>query len=92
MPKRGQPVTHADTKLAHARAKRGVTQPQLAAAIGISLATYRRLERGEQDNPPLRYLSNAAICLDMRLEDLIEDDWRTWATLDQRATRPPDWR
>jgi transcriptional regulator with XRE-family HTH domain len=91
MPRRGEALAHADTRLARARAAKGVTQPRMAAAIGVSLATYRRLESGEQDNPPVRYLSNAALCLGVQLEDLIEDEWRTWATFDERAASPPEW-
>ena len=30
---------------------------------GISLPTYRRLERKEMDNPGIRYLANAALAL-----------------------------
>lgn len=75
---RRDPGTRPRTKLAHARQSRGVTQDELAEAIGVSPATYRRLERGQADNPPLRYLINAALALGVPVDDLIEDEWRTW--------------
>jgi DNA-binding Xre family transcriptional regulator len=82
--------TDVRTKLAALRVQRGVTQAELAAAVGIALATYRRLERGRVPSPPLRYLSNCAIALGVELEDLIEDEWREWFVFDQhRAATPP---
>lgn len=70
--------------------RRGVTQEELAEAIGISIATYRRLERGKIDNPPLRYLVNSAIALGVELADLIENDWnRWWSHPGYLPTRPP---
>lgn len=68
---------------------RGVTQEELAEAVGISVPTYRRLERGQVDNPPLRYLANAALALGCELDTLIEDDWRTWKVFDQAHPAPP---
>lgn len=86
---RRDPGTKPETRLARARMSRGVTQDELAAAIGISVPTYRRLERGQTDNPPLRYLVNAALALGVELDELIEDEWRTWLVLDSRAAAPP---
>jgi transcriptional regulator with XRE-family HTH domain len=79
------------SRLAEARRARGVTQDDLARAIGISLPTYRRLETGRMPNPPLRYLANCAIALGVQVEELIEDDWREWLVFDHfRASKPPD--
>ncbi len=65
----------------------------MAHAIGVSIATYRRLERGQLENPPLRYLVNAAIVLRVPLEDVIEPAWREWLALDPvSAPDPPDLR
>ena len=89
MPARRDPGAKLETRLARARARVGVTQEELARAIGISEPTLRRLERGQSRNPPLRYLINASICLGVELEDLIEDEWREWMTFDQRASVPP---
>lgn len=68
---------------------RGVTQDELAEAMGISVPTYRRLERGQTTNPGLRYLMNAALALGVNLDALIEDDWREWAVFDQSRPAPP---
>lgn len=74
--------------LARVRMARGLTQEELADAIGISLPTYRRLERKDMDNPGVRYLANAAIALGVELDLLIEDEWREWMVFDeQRPSR-----
>jgi transcriptional regulator with XRE-family HTH domain len=55
----------------------------------MSVATLRRLERREIENPPLRYLQNIAIALDVRLGELIEPEWRQWWPR-PGALAPPD--
>jgi transcriptional regulator with XRE-family HTH domain len=80
--------TRIETRLAAWRVRRGITQAELAAATGLSLATYRRLERG-MANPPVRYLANCALALGCPLEDLLEDEHRTWLIMDLRAATPP---
>lgn len=83
--------THVRTHLAALRQERGIRQTEMAAAIGVSPTTYRRLERGQMSNPPLRYLTNAAILLRVDLEDVIEDEWREWLVVDDlTASEPPD--
>jgi transcriptional regulator with XRE-family HTH domain len=72
--------TDVRTKLAAWRVKRGVTQNAMAEAVGVSRATYVRLEQGRNDNPPVRLLVNCAIALGCELDDLIEDEWRAWYT------------
>ena len=57
---------------------RGLRQDELAVQAGISVATLRRLERGEIDNPPLRYLQNLAIVMGVTLDRLIEPEWTQW--------------
>lgn len=71
------------SRLAVARVAAGVTQAEAAERIGIGLATYRRLERGQVENPPLRYLVNAAIMFGVDVDDVIDDRWREWLPLDQ---------
>lgn len=62
----------------------------MARCTGLSLSTYQRLEKGQMNNPPLRYLANCALALDVKLEDLIEDQWREWLPLDvASAAEPP---
>jgi transcriptional regulator with XRE-family HTH domain len=80
----------ADTKLHQARLARGVTQEELAWFTGISRRTLQRIERGDMSNPPIRYLTNCALVLGLELDDLIEDEWRQWLTVDvSRAPAPP---
>lgn len=82
--------TNARTKLARRRLARGVTQRQMWEGLGVSRATYVRLEQGHMDNPPLRLLVNCAIALDCALDDLIEDTWRQWYTrTGYEPTKPP---
>ncbi|HTT31046.1 MAG TPA: helix-turn-helix transcriptional regulator [Solirubrobacteraceae bacterium] len=89
MPARHDPNAKAETMLARVRLARGVTQEELADAIGISLPTYRRLERNDMDNPGIRYLANAALALGVELDVLIEDEWREWMVFDGQRHAPP---
>ncbi|MBV9682012.1 MAG: helix-turn-helix transcriptional regulator [Solirubrobacterales bacterium] len=89
MPARHDPNAKAETMLARVRMARGLTQEELADAIGISLPTYRRLERKDMDNPGVRYLANAAIALGVELDLLIEDEWREWMVFDEQRPTPP---
>lgn len=77
-----EPLTQTDarTKLARRRLERGVTQRQMWEAVGVSRATYVRLEQGRMDNPSLRLLVNCALALGCGLDDVIEDTWREWYT------------
>jgi transcriptional regulator with XRE-family HTH domain len=59
----------------------------MAQLTGISLGTYRRLERAELENPSLRHLANCALVLECELEDLIQDEWRGWWP--ETASRAP---
>jgi hypothetical protein len=66
----------------------------MAALTGMSLATYRRLERAELENPPLRHLVNCVLVLraripDIRLGEIIEPEWLQWLALDDRTIEPP---
>lgn len=79
------------TKLARERIRRGVTQQELADAIGLAIASYQRLERGNNANPGIRTLQNCALALGVPLDDLIEDEWREWLVMDQsRAAQAPN--
>ena len=80
------------TRLARVREWRGLTQAELADAIGISVATLRRLETGETANPTVRYLANAALALHVALEDVCEPEWLAWTTFDAKVTDPPEAR
>jgi DNA-binding XRE family transcriptional regulator len=82
------------TRLAERRLAARYTQKQMAELTGMSVMTYRRLERGELENPPLRHLVNCLWVLrarlpDLRLGDIIERDWLDWHVLDDAAAEPP---
>jgi transcriptional regulator with XRE-family HTH domain len=66
-----------------------VTQDELARAVGISVPTYRRIERGETDNPKLRHIVNCAIALGVDLDDVIEPEWLEWLPA-VGAAEPPE--
>ncbi|HEX6457272.1 MAG TPA: helix-turn-helix transcriptional regulator [Thermoleophilaceae bacterium] len=89
MPARRDEQSRQETRLAVARVFREVTQADLAEAIGISLTAYRALERGQTQNPPLRWLVNAGIALGIDWEELVDDDWREWLPLNERRAKPP---
>lgn len=76
------------TKLHFARGGGGLTQKWMSERTGIPLRTYRRLESGELANPPLRYLVNCAIVLNVPLADVCEDDWLRWTPFDKNARKP----
>jgi transcriptional regulator with XRE-family HTH domain len=81
------------SRLAAARKSKGLSQEQVAPAVGLSLATYRRLETLEIANPPLLYLVNCALVLDVELVELVEDEWVTWSRLSAGApAEPPNLR
>jgi hypothetical protein len=66
----------------------------MAALTGMSVMTYRRLERAELDNPPLRHLVNCMLVLrarlpDVRLVDVLEPEWLQWLVLSDDAREPP---
>jgi transcriptional regulator with XRE-family HTH domain len=90
MPARRDQQSSARTRIAVARVRRGITQADLADALGLSLATYRKLEHGRMDNPPLRYLVNLGIALDVPFSALVEDRWRDWAAISPDRSTPPD--
>lgn len=88
--------TKVETPLAEQRVARGMSQEQVAAATGISLSTYRRMERGKLDNPPIGYLINCAHVLGCKVFELVEPRHRKWFefTAGVKAPRDPSklWR
>jgi transcriptional regulator with XRE-family HTH domain len=82
--------TEARTKLAEHRLSRNLTQRQVAMFAGIPLSSYRRLERGQNQNPPLRWLVNLmhVLALD-ELGELVEEEWLEFTQLGQYTPRRP---
>jgi transcriptional regulator with XRE-family HTH domain len=80
------------TRLAEQRVRRGVLQRELAEKTGISLASLKRLERGEVATPPLWWYVNCAIALNVELEEVLEEDVRGWHATARVPVPPPgDW-
>jgi transcriptional regulator with XRE-family HTH domain len=90
VPARKGDQTKVRTKLGALRADSGLTQARMARYVGISLETYRRLERGTMAAPPISYLANCALVIEVELEDLVDDAWRRWRVFDRvDAPKPP---
>lgn len=85
---RRQPQTKVRSELAKARIRRGLYQHELAVATGISIASYRRLERGELRSPPLWWFVNCAHVLNVKLETILDRYQRDWHPT-RSAPRPP---
>lgn len=51
-------ISKTNTRPAQRRLEARFTQKQMAQLTGMSVTTYRRLERAELENPPLRHLVN----------------------------------
>jgi DNA-binding XRE family transcriptional regulator len=79
------------TRLARARLRAGVSQAELAKAVGVSEKTIHRLEKHWQKaDPSIRLLQNISVALDVPLLSLCEPSWLTWNTFNGRAPKPPD--
>lgn len=63
----------------------------MAAAIGVSIRTYRRLEQGKIDDPGVRVLHNCALALGVPLYDIIPGEWHRWTVFAEEADEPPKW-
>jgi transcriptional regulator with XRE-family HTH domain len=67
---------------------RGVHQHELARAVGISLTSLKRLERGALRNAPLWWYRNCAIALGVELDEILDERELQWRPR-QNAQQPP---
>lgn len=81
--------TPSQTKIAKRRKAKKLTQKELAERAGLSLRTVQRIERGEVDNAPLRYLVNISWVLGCRLSDVLEEEWLRWKVWGPGAPQSP---
>lgn len=81
--------THPRSRIAERRQAAGLTQRQVSELTGIPLGTYRRYDRGIEDDPRLRHLVNLARVFDSEVEELVEEGWHTWTAYDPRSQAPP---
>src|SRR5437899_11334476 len=73
------------------RIERGVTQEELADAVGVSLSTIQRLEGGRVDDPGIRLLHNCAIALASNPYTLSPTKWYFWTAFSEERPQPPNW-
>ena len=67
-----------------------MTQREVWEASGLTRSTYKALERGDVQHPPVRVLVNLALVFDVAFEELLEDDWKRWTVFDAAAPAPPE--
>ena len=72
--------TEIKTHLAQERVERGVSQAELAQALGISVRTYQAIEKGERQMT-VQTLANIALALDVDPMNLLDPDWLRWRSL-----------
>ena len=65
----------AKTRIKAMRLGSGMSQSQLAGAVGINVRTLQAYEQGYRsfDSAPLKILLQTALVLECRIEDIIED-------------------
>lgn len=84
-PDRRQPRS----KIAARRQELGLSQRELSELTGISMRQVQRLDGGEIDNPPIRYLVNIAMVLKVDVLDICEDEWLEWEAFESGPSAPP---
>jgi transcriptional regulator with XRE-family HTH domain len=72
--------TEPKTNLARQRLKAGLTQHEVSIYTGISIRHYRRLESGETEIT-VPELANCAVFFGVKIENLVEKNWREWKQL-----------
>ncbi len=55
------------------RAKKGLSQDQLARKAGVTYSTLTKLESGVNQNPKVKTLQQIAAALDVTLNDLMKE-------------------
>jgi transcriptional regulator with XRE-family HTH domain len=80
------------SRLTRARLRAGVSQAELAEAVGVSEKTIHRLAKRWAEgkaNPSIRLLHNISVALDVPLLTLCEPSWLTWNNLNGKKPEPP---
>lgn len=63
------------TRISVLRERKGMTQAELAAAMGIHRTSLQRLESGLVENPGIRTLVAASRGLGVKLAAIVEPEW-----------------
>ncbi len=82
--------TTSNTRLAKRRVACGVNLDEMAHVCGVAPRTYWKLEHGKIESAPLWLLNNCALALGVRMEDIIEPEWRVWCDRYGDQPSPPD--
>lgn len=77
------------SRIAARRQESGLSQRELSELTGISMRQVQRLDGGEIDNPPIRYLVNIAMVLEVDVLDICEDEWLEWRAFGAGPATPP---
>lgn len=80
----------SDTPFSFQRINAGVSQEELAEAVGVSVRTIQRLETGQVTYPSLRLLINCAIALRVNLQQICQPEWLEWTVFTDGVEHPPD--
>jgi len=91
IPAHGKQQSVIRTRLAAARVSAGLTQKEMAWAVGIPVASYIRLERGKLSNPRLGWVVNASIVLGADFPDLLDDSMKAWYRFDRSGPPSESW-
>lgn len=93
MPARKDRQSTGVSPIAHLRTSRGLTQKELADAVGLSVRTLARLEHEEVEDPPVGWFVNLSIALGVEPSDLLGDAELQWKTYSEKTATPPpeDW-
>lgn len=79
------------SRLVGVRVAAGIDQKTMAELTGIPLTTYQRLDGkgNDLDNPPIRYLINCALVLQVEIDEVSPVVLEEWTIFDERAPAPP---
>lgn len=78
------------SRLSRARLRAGVTQAELAEAVGVSVKTIHQLEKHwPKKEPGIRLLYNLSVALDVPLLTLCDPSWLAWNNLNGKKPEPP---
>lgn len=73
------------------RERRGLTQAEVADAVGISERHYRRIEQGRVFDPGIRVLHNCALVLGCTLYEMLPAEFLGWTRFSDQRPEPPEW-
>ena len=79
----------AQSRLEAWRLKRGLSQPEMVKHTGIPISTYQRLEEAGYKRLPYQQSVNCSMVLGVKVDELIEDEFKGWTVYSADAKKPP---